>query len=95
MALKGSEIPYTIVFAGEHRYVREHLDIEPISANEYYAAVETARKCDCGGKLSFDDTGALPENAGSARIKRRRSDRVLRLTYRCPEVTTHKGGIGG
>ena len=94
MALKGSEIPYTIVFAGEHRYVREHLDIEPISANEYYAAVETARKCDCGGKLSFDAPARCPKMRFSA-YQRRRSYRVLRLTYRCPEVTTHKGGIGG
>ena len=66
--LKGSEKPYTVAFAAEHRYVHDHLDIEPLSDDEYYAAVETARKCDCGGKLSFNAPARCPK-CGSAHIK--------------------------
>ena len=61
-------MPYTVVFSGEHRYVREHLDIEPMSREEYFAAVkQAAGMCDCGGKLSFEALARCPK-CGSARI---------------------------
>ncbi|CAM3061307.1 hypothetical protein MYIN104542_16165 [Mycobacterium intermedium] len=66
--LKGSDRPYTVAFAGEHQYVREHLDIEPISSEEYFAAVEAAVKCDCGGALSFDAPPRCPK-CGSLQIE--------------------------
>ncbi len=66
--LKGSATPYTVASANEHRYVREHLDIEPISADEYYASVEAAATCDCGGALSFDAPPRCPR-CGSLRIE--------------------------
>jgi DNA-directed RNA polymerase subunit RPC12/RpoP len=65
--LKGSDRPYTIAYAGEHRHVREHLEIEPMTRDDYYDAVEKAYKCDCGGKLSFDASARCPK-CGSARI---------------------------
>lgn len=67
--LKGSDRPYTVAFADQHRYVREHLDIEPIAEDDYYAAVEVAAgKCDCGGKLSFDAPARCPK-CGSVQIE--------------------------
>jgi hypothetical protein len=67
--LKGSERPYTLVFEGEHRYVREHVDVEPLSSEEYYAAVAAAAgNCDCGGTLSFDAPARCPK-CGSAQIE--------------------------
>lgn len=66
--LKGSGTPYTVAFASEHEYVREHLDIEPISSEEYYAGVEAAATCDCGGALSFDAPARCPK-CGSLRIE--------------------------
>lgn len=65
--LKGSAVPYTIAFADEHRYVREHVDIEPMSDEEYFAAVEAAFRCDCGGALSFDAPPRCP-TCGSRRL---------------------------
>ena len=66
--LKGSATPYTVASANEHRYVREHLDIEPVSAEDYYAGVEAAASCDCGGALSFDAPPRCPK-CGSLRIE--------------------------
>jgi predicted Zn-ribbon and HTH transcriptional regulator len=67
--LKGSERPHTVVFEGEHRYVRDHVDVEPLSSEEYYAAVEMAAgKCECGGKLSFDAPARCPK-CGSTQIE--------------------------
>jgi hypothetical protein len=66
--LKGSATPYTVAFAGEHQYVREHLDIEPISSEEYSAGVEAATTCDCGGALSFSAPPRCPK-CGSLRIE--------------------------
>jgi hypothetical protein len=60
--LKGSERPYTVVHAEQHRHVRDHVDVEPLSSEEYFAAVEVAAgQCDCGGKLSFDAPARCPE----------------------------------
>jgi hypothetical protein len=66
--LKGSVAPYTVAFAGEHEYVREHVDIEPISSEEYFAAVAAAVNCNCGGDLSFDAPPRCPK-CGSLRIE--------------------------
>jgi len=35
--LKGSDQPYTIADSAEHRYIRDHVDIESMSREEYYA----------------------------------------------------------
>jgi hypothetical protein len=40
--LKESAQPYTFVFAEEHRFVRDNVDIEPLTAAEYFTAVEEA-----------------------------------------------------
>ena len=66
--LKGSELPYTVGQSAEHQYVREQVDVEPLSSEEYYAAIEAVRKCDCGGRLSFDAPPRCPR-CGSLEIK--------------------------
>jgi predicted Zn-ribbon and HTH transcriptional regulator len=66
--LKGSATPYSVAFANEHQYVREHLDIESISSEDYYAGVEAAATCDCGGALSFSAPPRCPK-CGSCRIE--------------------------
>lgn len=66
--LKGSRRPYTVIDSAEHQNAREDPDIEQLSGDEYYAAVEVAAgKCDCGGKLSFDARARCPR-CGSAEI---------------------------
>lgn len=56
--LKGLGGPYAQVGAAHDRYVREHVDVEPISESEYRAAITVvAGVCVCGGKFT---TGAPP-----------------------------------
>jgi hypothetical protein len=67
--LKGSAQPYTFVFAEEHRFVHDNLDIKPLTSVEYYTAVEEAAgSCECGGKFSFDAPARCP-NCGSAQVE--------------------------
>jgi hypothetical protein len=66
--LKGSERPYTVTFEAEHRHVRDHVDVEPLSSEEYFVAVELAAgDCDCGGALSFDAPARCP-TCGSTQL---------------------------
>ena len=73
----------------------ESLDIEPISADEYYAGVETAASCDCGGGSSFDAPPRCPK-CGSPRIEKGPGSTLLRLSrheaHQCPWWTTSSNG---
>src|ERR1700761_9031869 len=66
--LKGSAMPYTVASAGEHEYIRKHVDVEPLSSEKYYEAVAASRKCECGGDLSFSAPARCPQ-CGSTHIE--------------------------
>lgn len=53
--LKGLPCPYCAASSEHDKYVKEHVDVEPISEDEYHRAVEKfAGKCKCGGQFTFD-----------------------------------------
>jgi hypothetical protein len=60
--LKGLSGPYCVASAEHDRHVRENMDIEPISEDEYLRGVEKfAGKCSCRGKYTFDAIPRCPE----------------------------------
>jgi len=65
--LKGSDRPYTVAQRTEYEFARQQVEAEPMSVEEYTAAVESFRKCDCGGRLSFDAPPRCPR-CGSLEI---------------------------
>lgn len=59
--LKGLKGPYCTVTAEHDRRVRETYAGEPMSEEEYHAAVEElCGKCDCGGWFRFDAPPRCP-----------------------------------
>jgi predicted Zn-ribbon and HTH transcriptional regulator len=60
--LKGLKGTYSIATLDFDNYVKENVDIEPISEEEYFKEVETfAGKCDCGGSFKFNAPFRCPK----------------------------------
>jgi hypothetical protein len=52
--IKGLPGPYCVVSSGFDKYVQENYPGEPMSEEEYHAAVEQiAGSCGCGGSYKF------------------------------------------
>jgi len=67
--LKGLPGPYAIATSDHDENVRENYPGEPISEEEYHAAVEKlAGKCRCGGEFRFGAPPRCPE-CGSADLE--------------------------
>jgi predicted Zn-ribbon and HTH transcriptional regulator len=59
--LKGSPTPYSAASVKHDELVAKCVDVEPISATDYWGAVEVlAGCCDCGGKNTFDAPARCP-----------------------------------
>ncbi|GBE66123.1 hypothetical protein MFM001_25850 [Mycobacterium sp. MFM001] len=59
--LKGSTMPHSVASAKHDELVREYVDVEPISATQYWAGVEAlAGHCECGGNITFDAPARCP-----------------------------------
>jgi Zn finger protein HypA/HybF involved in hydrogenase expression len=60
--LKGLPCPYCRASSEHDRYVREHVDVEPMSEDEYHREVEKiVGKCKCGGQYVFDAPSRCPK----------------------------------
>jgi Zn finger protein HypA/HybF involved in hydrogenase expression len=60
--LKGLPGPYCVATSEHDKYVREQVDLQPISEEEYQRGVEKrAGKCKCGGKYVFDAPPRCPK----------------------------------
>ena len=67
--LKGLPGPYCVGTSEHDKYVREQVDIQPISEEEYHRNVEKiAGKCECQGKYAFEAPPRCPI-CHSTRIK--------------------------
>ena len=67
--LKGLPGPYCVGTSEHDKYVREQVDIQPISEEEYHRNVEKiAGKCKCQGKYAFEASPRYPI-CHSTRIK--------------------------
>ncbi len=59
--LKGLPTPHCMAGATNDKEVREYVEVEAISATDYWAGVEEfAGCCDCGGKITFDAPARCP-----------------------------------
>lgn len=59
--LKGLKVPYCMASAEHDRRVRETFPGEPMTEEEYHAAVEElCGTCDCGGHFRFDAPARCP-----------------------------------
>jgi len=59
--LKGLPGPYCVGSSEHDKYVREQVDIQPISEEEYHRNVEKiAGKCECQGKYAFEAPPRCP-----------------------------------
>ena len=59
--LKGLSGPYCMASADHDQAVRENFEGEPISEEDYHAAIEKKFPgCDCGGKYRFDAPPRCP-----------------------------------
>ena len=69
--LKGLSVPYCVASSGHDRYVKEHLDLEPLAEDDYYREVEAfAGACPCGGRFTFDAPTRCPR-CRSTRLEER------------------------
>lgn len=60
--LKGLEGPYCVASSDHDRHVRENYPGEPMSEEEYHAAVEElCGTCECGGRFRFDGLPRCPK----------------------------------
>ncbi len=65
--LKGSKGPYTVAIAERDAAIRDAYEGEPLTAEEYHAAVEGhSGGCRCGGSFRFDAPARCPR-CGSIR----------------------------
>jgi hypothetical protein len=60
--LKGLQVPYCVVSAERDRHVRKTYTGDPMTDDEYHAAVEElCGRCDCGGgQFRFDAAPRCP-----------------------------------
>lgn len=67
--LKGLSKPYCVATYEHDKHVQEHVDVEPLSEDEYHLGVEkVAGKCRCRGKYVFDAPPRCPK-CHSAKIE--------------------------
>jgi Zn finger protein HypA/HybF involved in hydrogenase expression len=60
--LKGLSMPFCIASTEHDQYVREHVQVEPITEDEYHKGVESiAGTCGCGGNYSLNAPPRCPK----------------------------------
>ena len=60
--LKGLGMPYCVASSEHDRYMQEHVQVEPISEDEYNRGIDAiAGTCLCGGKYCLDAPPRCPK----------------------------------
>jgi hypothetical protein len=60
--IKGLPGPYCVASSGQDQYIKDNYPGEPMSEEEYYAAVEQiVGGCGCGGSHKFDSPPRCPK----------------------------------